>query len=253
MYFSDLARFSTLAERLSPTELVAVMNTYLSAMTEIIEEHGGFVDKYIGDAIVAVFGAPIALPNHALSAVEAALACNARLEELNREGAAFGDARLSQRIGLNSGPALIGNIGGRQRFNYTAMGDTVNLAARLEAANKAYGTSIIASKDTRDQAGAAILWRELDTVRVVGIAKPVAIFEPLARIGDEAAAQNAACVAYAEGLGRWRAGDMSSAVEAFGRFASSDAPARNFLRRAQEQVSVPRPKGWVAVNDLAEK
>lgn len=253
MYFSDLARFSALAENLSPTELVAVMNTYLSAMTEIIEEHGGFVDKYIGDAVVAVFGAPIALPNHALSAVEAALACNARLDELNRNEAAFAGARLAQRIGLNSGPALIGNIGSRQRFNYTAMGDTVNLAARLEGANKAYGTSIIASRDTRDQVGPAILWRELDTVRVVGIATPVSIFEPVARLGGEVEARAAACAAYGEGLARWRAGDWTGAAEAFARYAASDTPTERFLERARKQAARPPSAGWEAINDLTEK
>ena len=123
------------------------MNEYLSAMTDIIEAHGGFVDKYIGDAIVAVFGAPLDDPDHAANAVRAALQCAARLAELDRVKAAFG-GDVRQRIGLNTGEALVGNIGSRRRFNYTVMGDMVNLASRLEGANKFFGTTIIASETT---------------------------------------------------------------------------------------------------------
>src|SRR5258705_3696245 len=126
VYFSDIAGFSQLSEKRSPEDLVDLMNGYLSAMTDIVEAHGGFVDKYIGDAIVAIFGAPIDEGAHARNAVRAALACNALLTEMNRSGhALFKGHVLAHRIGLNSGRALIGNIGSRRRFNYTAIGDTV--------------------------------------------------------------------------------------------------------------------------------
>ena len=118
VYFSDIADFSSIAEKISPTELVAAINDYLSAMTDVIEEHGGFVDKYFGDAIVAVFGAPVDDPHHATNAVRAALRCSASLGALDRVTAAFGTA-MRQRIGLNSGEALVGNIGSRRRFKYT--------------------------------------------------------------------------------------------------------------------------------------
>ena len=135
VYFSDIADFSSIAEKIPPVELVAAMNEYLSAMTDVIEAHGGFVDKYFGDAIVAVFGAPLDDPHHATNAVRAALRCAAALGTLDRVTAAFG-VTVRQRIGLNSGAALVGNIGSRRRFNYTVMGDVVNLASRLEGANK---------------------------------------------------------------------------------------------------------------------
>ncbi len=171
-FFSDVAGFSKLSENRTPNELVTLMNEYLTAMTDIVEDHGGFVDKYIGDAIVAVFGAPLDDEAHAVSAVRAALACHRRLDELNRTDALFGACKLDHRIGLNSGEALVGNIGSRRRFNYTVMGDTVNVASRLEGANKFFGTPIMASETTMALTGSAFAWRELDFVRVQGRARP---------------------------------------------------------------------------------
>src|SRR5262249_28219509 len=130
IYFSDIAAFSSIAEKIPPTELVAAMNEYLSAMTDVIEAHGGFVDKYFGDAIVAVFGAPLDDPDHAANAVRAALRCAASLATLDRVNAAFGGA-VRQRIGLNSGEALVGNIGSRGRLHHTGVGDVGELASRL--------------------------------------------------------------------------------------------------------------------------
>jgi adenylate cyclase len=176
LFFSDIAGFSSFAERMSPPELVSLMNRYLSAMTDIIEKNGGFVDKYIGDAIVAVFGAPVADADHAANAVRAALACSAELERPSASTAAPDYSRIAHRVGLNSGPALVGNIGSRRRFNYTAMGDCVNLASRLEGANKYFATSILASEATKTLAGSAFIWREIDNIRVKGRAAPVRIY-----------------------------------------------------------------------------
>jgi adenylate cyclase len=252
--FSDLAGFSTLAERLSPGDLVSLMNAYLSEMTDIIERHGGFVDKYIGDAIVAVFGAPVDDQGHALSAVKAALACKARLAEINGSGlAVFKGSRLAHRIGLNSGPVLIGNIGSRQRFNYTAMGDTVNIASRLEGANKAYGTEIIASRLTRDRTGSAIFWRELDAIRVVGIATPMEIFEPMAERGAETEVQRRVAEDYKGGLLLWRTRDFAGAAAAFAANAAGDPSSARFRDRASRLVAHPPGDGWEPVNNLDVK
>jgi adenylate cyclase len=147
-------------------------------MTEIIEREGGIVDKYIGDAIVAIFGAPLDDAEHAGHAVRAALACRDRLEQLNADPAVFSGARLRTRIGLSTGPAVVGNVGSQRRFNYTAMGDTVNVAARLEAANKTYGTTILASAAVRNAAGAGFRWREIGRIQVKGRADPLTVFEP---------------------------------------------------------------------------
>jgi adenylate cyclase len=251
VFFSDIAGFSTFSETMTPADLVALMNTYLSAMTDIIEEQGGFVDKYIGDAIVAVFGAPGDDPGHAANAVTAALRCEERLSELNRSKAAFKGQTLGQRIGLHSGEALLGNIGSRRRFNYTVIGDTVNLASRLEGANKYFGTSILASQATMMLAGTQFSWREIDAIRVKGRLQPVAVYEPLGDAGHETETQFA--TAYAEGLARWRARDFAAAVDCFARFSEVDRAAASFLERARSLVLEPPGPGWEPINTLEGK
>jgi class 3 adenylate cyclase/CHASE2 domain-containing sensor protein len=248
--FSDIAGFSSFSEVMAPGELVTLMNTYLTAMTDIIEAHGGFVDKYIGDAIVAVFGAPLDDPNHAAHAVRAALACRARLEELNRHAAEFKGQKLGARIGLNSGEALVGNIGSHRRFNYTAMGDAVNLAARLENANKYFTTTIMASEATMSLADAAFAWRELGAIRVKGRIRPVRVFEPLAAAGEESPEQKMRATTYAQALACWRARDFAGAAERFAAIAETDPPSGLFLKYATEFARRPPPPDWEPVTTL---
>ncbi|MDC7787565.1 adenylate/guanylate cyclase domain-containing protein [Rhodoplanes sp. TEM] len=252
VFFSDIAGFSSIAETMTPAALVAWMNAYLSEMTDIVEGCGGYVDKYIGDSIVAVFGAPANDPDHARNAVRAALRCRERLAVLN-ETAAFQGHHLAHRIGLNSGEALVGNIGSRRRFNYTVMSDAVNLASRLEGANKYFGTSIMASEETVSRTGDAFAWRELDAIRVRGRTRPVRILEPIAeagRVPPEAAARAAV---YADGLARFRARDFSGAAEAFGRIAAGDPPAALFEKRARELAAAPPGPDWEPVFTLEGK
>jgi adenylate cyclase len=253
VFFSDIASFSSFAETMTPKALVVLMNEYLSAMTDIIEEHGGYVDKYIGDSIVAVFGAPVDDADHARNAVRAALMCRARLEQLNRMAAPFQGRELSHRIGLNSGEALVGNIGSRRRFNYTVMSDAVNLASRLEGANKYFGTSIMASEATVKLTGATFAWRELDAIRVKGRTRPVKIYDPLAERGRESPEQAGRAAIYAEGLTRWRARDFAGAVRCFTRTADADPPAARFLLRAQQLAAHPPGSDWEPVFTLEGK
>ena len=228
IFFSDVAGFSSFSEKMKPDEIVALMNRYLSAMTDVIEEHGGFVDKYIGDAIVAVFGAPVETANHATDAVRAALHCSARLAELNRAAEAAQGQLLAQRIGLNSGQALLGNIGSSRRFNYTVIGDSVNLASRIEGANKYFGTSILASETTMGLTGTAFTWREIDSVQVKGRVQPVKLYEPLAERGRETQEQVARAAAYSQGLAAWRKRDFAGCGRLF-------CP-RCTLRRARSSI-----------------
>ncbi|GLR88500.1 adenylate/guanylate cyclase domain-containing protein [Bradyrhizobium iriomotense] len=251
VFFSDLAGFSSIAEKMTPGELVALMNEYLSAMTDVIESHGGYVDKYIGDSIVAVFGAPVADPDHACNAVRTALACNARLDELNRSHAAFDS--LAHRIGLNTGEAVVGNIGSRRRFNYTVMSDTVNVASRLEGANKYFATSIMASEMTVAQTADNFVWRELDAVRVKGRGEAIRVYEPLATRGAETPEQAKTATGYAEGLDYWRAREFAKAAACFEHLAATDAPSALFARRATELAANPPPAGWRPVNTLEGK
>jgi len=254
LYRSDLANFSRLAEALQPGELVPLMNEYLSAMTSIIMEHGGFVDKYIGDAIDGVFGAPLDDPEQALNAVKAALSCQKKLRDMNGAGLpALRGQKLHQRIGLHTGEAIVGNIGSQRRFNYTVMGDAANLASRLEGANKTYGTSILVSEATADRAGARISWRELDIIQVVGKAEHVRIYEPLALAAAGTQQQATFAAAYAEGLARWRTKDFAGAIESFDRVADCDPPSRLFGERARKLLREALPGDWIPVNVLETK
>jgi adenylate cyclase len=253
IFFSDLAGFSAISEQMTPTELVVFMNEYLSAMTDMIESQGGYVEKYIGDSIVAVFGAPVDDADHARHAASAALLCRERLDELNRTSPAFHGLRVAHRMGLNTGEALVGNIGSRRRFNYSVMSDAVNVASRLEGANKYYGTTIIASETTVAATGAAFTWRELDATRVKGRSAPVKIYELVAEAGRETPEQQKAGTAYAEGLSHWRAREFDAAVTCFSRVAEVDKPSALFLRRSEELAKLPPDASWEPVSALEGK
>ena len=229
------------------------MNEYLTAMTDIVEAHSGFVDKYIGDAIVAVFGAPLDDADHALHAVSAALACQAKLQEMNDMPSAFQGHRLLSRIGINTGRALVGNIGSRKRFNYTVMGDAVNIASRLEGVNKHYGTYVLASDATAAATGNAIAWREIDRVRVVGRSESIAILEPLpAQVALDPVAGDQR-QAYARALAAFRDGRFDEAAEMFAITAEHDPPARSMLVKAREYAQSGSPPGWDGVTTLDVK
>jgi class 3 adenylate cyclase/CHASE2 domain-containing sensor protein len=253
VFFSDLEGFSSISEKMTPADLVAFMNEYLSAMTDIIESRGGYIEKYVGDAIVAVFGAPADDRDHASNATHAALGCRARLEELNQGSAAFKGHKVAQRMGLNSGEALVGNIGSRRRFNYSVMSDAVNVASRLEGANKYYGTTIVASEMTVALTETKFAWRELDAVRVQGRSAPVKIYELLSEAGQETPQQVAAAAAYAEGLALWRAREFQAAANCFARAAEIDKPSALFLGRANAFTSNPPGPDWEPVSTLEGK
>ena len=253
VFFSDIEGFSLIAERMSPDRLMSLMNEYLSAMTDIIEGHGGYVDKYIGDSIVAVFGAPADDPDHAANAARAALNCCTQLAELNGSSALFQECKLAQRIGINSGEALVGNFGSRRRFNYSVMSDAVNLASRLEGANKFYGTTIIASETTVALAGEAFAWRELDAIRVKGRTQALKIYELLAVSTELTASQLGLIVNYANGLAHWRAREFELAAECFDRSPETDRPASLFGERARELAQNPPGEDWDPIRTLQEK
>jgi class 3 adenylate cyclase len=247
--FSDVADFTSISESLRPAELVSLMNAYLSAMTDIIEDKGGFVDKYIGDAIVAVFGAPLSDPDHARHAVEAALECQRKLAELNRTEAAFRGIKLRARAGINTGAVLLGNIGSRRRFNYTVMGDTVNVASRLEGLNKHYGTANLATGVVRDAARDAALWREVDLVRVKGRDAPLGLFEPTDPAEPGAAARNAQ---FAQALAAFRERAFERAAAAFGAIGD-DPVAMRYGERARALALSPPGDDWEPITNFETK
>jgi class 3 adenylate cyclase len=252
-FFSDLEGFSAISEQMTPSELVAFMNEYLSAMTDIIEGEGGYVEKYIADSIVAVFGAPVHDADHARHAAAAALLCRERLDELNRTSPAFHGIKVAHRMGLNSGDALVGNIGSKRRFNYSVMSDAVNVASRLEGANKFYGTTIIASETTVTATGATFAWRELDAVRVKGRTTPLRIYELLDVAGQETQQQRDAVSAYAQGLAQWRGREFDDAAKSFSRVTEFDKPSALFCKRAGDLAKNPPGSDWDPVSSLESK
>ncbi|MDP6405660.1 MAG: adenylate/guanylate cyclase domain-containing protein [Alphaproteobacteria bacterium] len=254
VWFSDIEKFSGLSEGLAPAELVRFLNVYLSAMSDIVEEHGGFVDKYIGDAIVAVFGAPHEDPDHALNAVRSALACRQRLSAMQAELGLPAGSTLNARIGINTGEILVGNIGSHRRFNYTVMGDAVNLASRLEGVNKIYGSQIIASGETVAACGDSIAFRELDSVRVVGRETPVVIFEALSAADGCPAESRDRAVAYEAALAAYRERRFEDAAAAFEDLAQAgDEAARTLAGRARAFVQAAPLPEWQGVTALDSK
>ena len=254
--FSDVAGFTGLSEGLTPQHLVQVMNAYLTAMTDIVEASGGFVDKYIGDAIVAVFGAPLDDAAHAQNAVHAALECAAKLDRLNDDPAKpFLGHRLKARIGLNTGRALVGNIGSTRRFNYTVMGDTVNLASRLEGANKYYGSTIMCANSVRAAiANDPFAWRELDRIQVKGRGKPVTILEPLGLAATLDADTATRAAEFAKALAAYRKRDFAVAAEILaGPVLADDSAAKSFAERLAELDASHLPETWDAVTALDAK
>lgn len=252
VFFSDIEGFSRLAEQMTPEQLMALTNEYLSAMTDVIESHDGYVDKYIGDSVVAVFGAPLDDPDHARSAARAALDCKAKLAELNHSSTAFQGIKVAQRIGINSGAALVGNFGSQRRFNYSVMSDAVNVASRLEGANKFYGTTIIASESTVALAGTEFAWRELDTIRVKGREQSLKIYELHGRAAGLTPEEQALLTSYATGLAHWRAGELPQAADCFAQSALSDPPSHFFAERVKASLATGS-SAWDPVRSLQEK
>ncbi len=175
--FSDLEGFTPMSEGLEPQELTQLLNEYLTDMTDIILESGGTLDKYEGDAIIAFWNAPVDQPDHALRACGAAVLCQRKLTERRAEFQERFGATMRMRIGLNSGPVIVGNMGSTQRFDYTVLGDAANLAARLEGANKVFGTYLMISDATREAVDSQMMFRELGDLRVVGRKQSVRVFE----------------------------------------------------------------------------
>ena len=178
--FSDIRGFTTLAEEMEPEALVNLLNEYLTEMTDIVFEFDGLLDKYIGDAVMAVWGAPLEQTDHPERACRTALKMLDRLTKMQQQWEAEGTPRLDIGIGVNTGPMVVGNMGSERRFDYTVMGDSVNLASRLEGINKEYGTQVVISEFTYERVKDDFFCRELDAVRVKGRAKPAKIYELVA-------------------------------------------------------------------------
>ncbi len=246
--FSDVRGFTSISEKLSPTELVHLLNEYLTAMSDVIMANWGTVDKYEGDAIMAFWGRPYPHPDHASRACRACLLMLDRLAELNQKWRTQGKQTLEIGIGINTGPMVVGNMGSNKRFNYTVMGDAVNLGSRLEGQNKEYGTHLIISENTYEEAREEFVCRELDLIRVKGKLKPVAIYELLAPASERQKYQPLLTV-FSQGLAAYRDGRFEEALPVFEEVLAAypnDGPAKLFARRCRLYVQTP-PAAWDGV------
>lgn len=238
--FSDLRGFTSLSEGLDPQKLVQILNHYLDVMTETVFETNGVVDKYMGDAIMAFWGAPFQEPNHADRAIRTALRMRTILGEMNRTKSWPHGVTLQLGIGLNTGDMVVGNIGSDRRFDYTVLGDAVNLGSRLEGLNKEYGTQIIVSGATKLAASDEFLFRPLDLVAVKGKKEPVEIFEVVSEM----------IPGYVEALQLYRNRKFTEAAEKFEEIAQKypeDAPTTLYIERARAFAKNPPPADWNGV------
>jgi adenylate cyclase len=252
VFFSDLAGFTSFSEKMRPAELVDLLSVYFDEMTAIIGQHGGTVDKFIGDAIMAFWSAPGDDPEHAAHACEAALACARRLDELKAGDPKL--ALLSARIGVATGEVLVGNIGSHARLNYTVMGDTANLASRLEGLNKAYGSVILVSERTAEAARRHVVLRVVDVVAVKGKAHGVRVYEPIGLLGDESAEERARLAGAA--LDAYLARRWDEATASYAKMielAPGDLAAATMKQRAEAYANDPPPEGWDGVLVMKEK
>jgi adenylate cyclase len=256
--FTDIQNFTTIAEKLDPEDLVNLLNRYLTAMSDIILKEKGTIDKYEGDAIVAFFGAPLDLEDHALRACMSAITIKRIEKELNKTMLEndLSPAPLLTRIGINTGTMVAGNMGTENKMNYTIMGHTVNLASRLEGVNKQYGTWIIAPESTIRETGNLLLTRRLDRVRVVGVKEPVHIYELMETIDAAEDWQKETAERFEKALCLFENQDWTGAAKEFreiAAFAPADNPSRFYLKRCENYEKNPPDKNWDGVLNLAMK
>jgi adenylate cyclase len=237
LFVSDIAGFTAISERLAPDELVTQLAQYLEEATAAIRAEGGTIDKFVGDGIVAFFNAPTMIVNHPAAACRAALAMQAAVGMLNKRWAAIGSPALPTRIGLNTGEVVVGNFGTRDRFAYTAMGDAMNLASRLEGLNKTYGTAILASESVWRKTSSEFEWRRLDRVAVVGRHQSTLVFELLGKAGEVSQRALDSRHHYEAGLEAFFAGRLSEAAASFAlanRLLPGDRAAELMMQRTLE-------------------
>ncbi|NQS98786.1 MAG: CHASE2 domain-containing protein [candidate division Zixibacteria bacterium] len=251
VFFSDIENFTSISESLIPEKLLEYLNEYLSAMTDIVLEYDGMLDKYIGDAIVAVWGAPIVRERHASLGCRASLQMQKRLAELRRSWKMEGKPEFKARIGLNTGFMTIGNVGSHQRLSYTVIGDVVNLASRLEGINKQYQTYIIISDSTYKEVRDEFQARELDLITVKGKTEPVLIYELLEE-ADTSIPETKQKVKehYSEGLKWYRERRWEMAIDCFKGALSADPedyPSKLYIERCRHFRENPPPDDWDGV------
>jgi len=260
--FSDIRGFTTISEKLDAQDLALFLNQYLSDMTQLVFEHHGTLDKYIGDAVMAFWGAPFEEPGHAGRACNTSLKMMARVREMQKQWEAEGKPHLDIGIGLNTGVASVGNMGSVLRYGYTALGDTVNLSSRLEGLNKDYGTHILVNETTYAAAKEdGFAFRELDLIRVKGKLQPVTIYELIGRSGENSAYGTpddlrTRLEVFQKARGLYCKRQWEDAQKAFQSILDKwpdDGPSRTYWKRCQDYLFDEPPSGWDGVFTMTHK
>jgi adenylate cyclase len=255
--FSDIEGFTSIAETMEPSNLVQLLNDYLTSMTNVVFQFKGMLDKYEGDAIMAVFGAPVEIDNSPELACLTALEMNKQLKLLQEYWKKINRPVFNMRIGINSGEMIVGNMGSERRFDYTVVGDTVNLASRLEGANQLYKTRVMIGEQTFDHVQEKFITRPLDLLRVKGKKKPVRAYELIARKGDisDENLKNM-ILEYKKGFKDYLLKQWQPAAYSFEKaltFISDDGPSRLYLERCREFMKQPPPADWDGVYVMKSK
>jgi adenylate cyclase len=257
VFFSDIAGFTNFSELLDAEELITMLNEYLGAMTEIILKNNGTLDKYVGDAVMALWGAPIELPNGALHAARAALQMQKTADEIAEKWKSEARPDLVVRMGLNTDFMVVGNVGGTNRFDYTVIGDSVNLGSRLEGANKTYGTRIMLSERTQELIQEEFICRELDYLIVKGKTKPIRVFELVGERKKFADEKKLRLIEiYHKGLLQYRERNFKEALQTFyeaWQIDENDGPSQLYFTRTDKYIKSPPPNDWNGVYELKTK
>jgi adenylate cyclase len=257
VFFSDVAGFTSISERLEPEGLVDLLNQYLTSMTEVIFENGGYVDKYMGDGIMAFWNGLLKQTDHAERACRCALGSVKRLQKLNEEIKSRGGlVLLSARIGINTGVMAAGYMGSVQKKQFTVMGDNVNLGSRLEGANKAFGSSVMISEFTYEAVQDKFEVRFLDKIRVLGKAKPVKVFELLAEKGGLSPEWQKAHTLYHDAIMLFVNRDFAKAREKFlevSTILGQDKASMAYVQRAEAFIAHPPEADWDGVYEVKSK
>ena len=241
IFFSDLESFTSISEALDPVALTRFLNQYLTAMTDIIHQEEGTIDKYEGDAIIAFWNAPLEIEDHAAKCVRAALRCQEKLNQMQPQFKEQVGRSISMRIGINTGLAVVGNLGSLTRFDYTMIGDAVNLAARLESANKQFGTYTMVSEETYALIPSAFSFRELSRIAVKGRKQAVRVFEPM--FFETYEANSTIYTTFKQGLDLYYRGQFKQAATLFSSIEAKDPAARAYDRICQQLENNP-PRDW---------
>lgn len=253
--FSDLADFTSFSEGMTPSELLALLNEYLTTCSGIIMREGGTIDKYIGDAIMSFWGAPLPMTDHALRACRAALRIQTALAPWNAERQTKNLPLLLPRTGIHSGRAVVGNMGSAQRMNYTAMGDTVNLASRLEGLNKFFGSQILISGSTYAHVQGEFLCRHLGAVRVKGRNAAIELYDVRAELATATAVQQQEVVQFEAALAHYKVGALADAKLGFEAVvaATGDTAAKRYLQWTNAASRMPLGSDWDGVLTFESK